>query len=39
MKNQVVGEDLERIVASDLPWSVFEGRTVLITGANGFLPA
>jgi nucleoside-diphosphate-sugar epimerase len=39
MKNQVVAEDLERIVASDLPWSVFEGRTVLITGANGFLPA
>ena len=39
MRNQVVREDLERIAASDLPWSVFEGRTVLITGANGFLPA
>jgi UDP-glucuronate decarboxylase len=39
MKNQTVGEDLERIVGSNLPWSMFNGRTVLITGANGFLPA
>jgi nucleoside-diphosphate-sugar epimerase len=39
MKRQVVEEDLESIVDADLPWSQFEGKTVLISGASGFLPA
>ena len=39
MRNRIVQEDLEKIIGSDLPWLEFEGRTVLISGANGFLPA
>ncbi|MCL4512105.1 MAG: NAD-dependent epimerase/dehydratase family protein [Bacteroidetes bacterium] len=38
-RNNIIQEDLEFITGSDLPWSVFEGKTVLIAGANGFLPA
>ena len=40
MRNKIIEEDLLRIIkGSDLPWSDFENKTVLITGANGFLPA
>jgi UDP-glucuronate decarboxylase len=39
MRNRVVEEDLARITSADLPWHTFEGKTVLISGANGFLPA
>jgi nucleoside-diphosphate-sugar epimerase len=39
MRHQIVDEDLERILATDLPWSEFAGKTILITGVNGFLPA
>lgn len=39
MRNAVVEEDLEYIAAADLPWFGFDGKTVLITGAAGFLPA
>lgn len=35
----ILHEDLQAIVQADLPWSSFAGKTVLITGANGFLPA
>jgi nucleoside-diphosphate-sugar epimerase len=35
----IVREDLENILASNLPWQRFENKTVLISGANGFLPA
>lgn len=38
-RHPVVEEDLARIVASDLPWNELEGATVLVTGANGFVPA
>ena len=38
--NTVVSEDLASIVsAKGIDWSFFKGKTVLITGANGFLPA
>ncbi len=37
--NKVILEDLDFIVGADLPWRRFTGKTVLITGANGFLPA
>ncbi len=39
MRHRVIEEDLARIASADLPWSIFEGKTVLISGANGFLPA
>ncbi len=39
MRHTVIEEDLRRICSSDLPWSAFRGKTVLISGAGGFLPA
>lgn len=32
-------EDIARVLAADLPWEAFDGKTVLVAGANGFLPA
>lgn len=37
--NKIVLEDLEAIRQSAIDWQRFAGKTVLITGANGFLPA
>lgn len=31
--------DIARILSARLPWETFEGKTVLVAGANGFLPA
>lgn len=39
MTHAVIEEDLLRINAEDLPWSNLSGKTVLIAGAAGFLPA
>ena len=39
MMNRIIVEDLKSIVKAPIPWSSFEGKTVLISGANGFLPA
>lgn len=39
MKNSVITEDLEDIIKYDLNWQAMAGKTVLIAGANGFLPA
>jgi len=39
MINSIGEEDLEYIAASDLPWEKLKGKTILIAGANGFLPA
>lgn len=40
MRNKIVEEDLVRIIEdSNLPWSELEGKTVLISGASGVLPA
>lgn len=38
-RHDIVREDLQKIVVSPLPWERFFGKTVLITGANGFVPA
>jgi UDP-glucuronate decarboxylase len=38
-RNPIIQEDVEDIVKADLPWSRFDGKSVLISGANGFLPA
>jgi nucleoside-diphosphate-sugar epimerase len=32
-------EDIASIVAADIPFEALAGRTILVTGANGFLPA
>ncbi len=38
--NKIINEDLDTILAdSRIDWKKFEGKTILITGANGFLPA
>ena len=39
MDRNIIKEDLENIISSDLPWEQFKDSTVLISGANGFLPA
>jgi len=39
VSNRIVREDLEYITRSDLPWSAFKDKTILVTGAAGFLPA
>lgn len=38
-QTSIIDSDLERIVTAALPWQRLFGRTVLVTGANGFLPA
>jgi nucleoside-diphosphate-sugar epimerase len=38
-RHPIVSEDLKRIVSAGLPWEQLFGKTVLITGANGFVPA
>jgi len=38
-KNPILEEDLRFITSSPLPWERFHNKTILITGASGFLPA
>lgn len=39
MNRRIVEEDLARIAEERLPWDMLEGKRVLVSGANGFLPA
>jgi UDP-glucuronate decarboxylase len=39
MNRTLIDEDLAMIVGASLPWHDLEGKSVLITGASGFLPA
>ena len=40
MRHPIVQQDIkENILASDLPWNKLAGKTVLVSGASGFLPA
>ena len=38
-RDPVIGEDLETILSHPLPWHALYGKTVLVTGASGFLGA
>src|ERR1039457_330923 len=38
-RNPVVEEDVAGIAPTNLPWRAFAGKTILVSGANGFLPA
>jgi UDP-glucuronate decarboxylase len=38
-RNHIIEGDLAAILADDLQWDAFAGRTVLVSGANGLLPA
>jgi UDP-glucuronate decarboxylase len=35
----IIEEDLERIISEHVPWEKLDGKSILVTGANGFLPA
>ena len=35
--NDIVQEDLERIYRANISWEVFNGKTILVTGANAML--
>lgn len=37
--HKIISEDIEEIVLSKLPYEKFYGKTVLISGANGYVPA
>ena len=39
MKNRIIQDDLAFIAGVELPWEQLAGKTVLVTGANGFLPS
>ena len=39
MIHTIVLEDLEFVLSHDVDWERLAGKTVLVTGANGFLPA
>lgn len=39
MENSVIESDLKYITGTNLPWGLFKNKTILISGASGFLPA
>jgi hypothetical protein len=39
MRHPVIEDDLRRIVSAPLPWHELSGKTILVSGAGGMLPA
>jgi len=39
MRHPVIEEDLKNIITAQLPWHELSGKTILVSGANGMLPA
>lgn len=37
--NKIIKDDINNILAEDLPWTDLENKTFLISGANGFIPS
>ncbi|MFH2021099.1 MAG: NAD-dependent epimerase/dehydratase family protein [archaeon] len=37
--NKIMAEDIKVICSSDLDWKKLDGKTFLVTGANGFIPS
>jgi len=37
--HNIISQDCERIVNAKLPWDKLNGKTILISGANGYVPA
>lgn len=37
--SKIVQADIDSIISQDLDWNLFQDSTVLVSGANGFLPA
>lgn len=38
-KNPIIKEDIDNVISSIDDWSYFSGKSVLVTGANGFIPS
>jgi len=39
MRNRIIESDLKYITNEELNWEVFKNKTILVSGASGFLPA
>ncbi|MCX6720729.1 MAG: NAD-dependent epimerase/dehydratase family protein [Candidatus Staskawiczbacteria bacterium] len=39
IENPIIEQDLKLITNADIPWGKLEGKNILISGANGFLPS
>lgn len=39
MRNRIIELDLKYIINEELSWEVFRNKTILVSGASGFLPA
>jgi nucleoside-diphosphate-sugar epimerase len=39
MRNSIITSDLKYITAGNLPWETLKNKTILISGASGFLPS
>ena len=39
LKDRIIDEDIERILAEALPWDALRGSSVLVTGASGMIPS
>ncbi len=39
MRNNIIESDLKYITEASLPWALFRNKTILVSGAAGFLPA
>ncbi len=39
MRNKIIDSDLKYITEANLPWDLFKNKTILVSGASGFLPA
>lgn len=39
IENTIIKEDINQIISSIGDWSYFSGKTILVTGANGFIPS
>lgn len=37
--NKIIEEDINNIIKEDIPWEKLENKTILVTGANGFIPS
>ncbi|MDR3124516.1 MAG: hypothetical protein LBU10_01380 [Endomicrobium sp.] len=37
--NTIINEDIKFILLENINWSYLKGKTILITGANGFIPS
>ena len=36
--NQLMIDDIDLIADADIDWNKFKGKTIMITGANGYVP-